>query len=138
MRDDVAGPDGSALSEGLGPGVEMPEPIGAVMPEDGTEYVDCYSAAQMHDYASVCVVAATTECTEHWQRRAQQIEAGGNVHSLAAGEVSRRTDVAVRAMDAAIVAAINAAKDAGVPQGLIVGLLHSYAHDQTAALLNGA
>jgi hypothetical protein len=24
-----------------------------------------------------------------------------------------------------------------VPQGLIVGLLHSYAHDQTAALVNG-
>jgi len=62
----------------------------------------------------------------------------GNVRPLAAGEVSRRADVAVRAMDAAIVAAINAAKDAGVPQGLIVGLLHSYAHDQTAALLNGA
>jgi hypothetical protein len=36
------------------------------------------------------------------------------------------------------VAAINAAKNAGVPQGLIVGLLHSYAHDQTAALVNGA
>lgn len=64
--------------------------------------------------------------------------ATGNVLPLAAGDVSRRTDVAVRAMDAAIVAAINAAKDAGVPQGLIVGLLHSYAHGQTAALLNGA
>lgn len=64
--------------------------------------------------------------------------ATGNVSPLTAGDVSRRTDVAVRAMDSAIVAAINAAKDAGVPQGLIVGLLHSYAHDQTAALLNVA
>ena len=70
--------------------------------------------------------------------RAVAAQATGNVRPLAAGEVSRRTDVAVRAMDAAIVAAINAAKDAGVPQGLIVGLLHGYAHDQTAALLNGA
>lgn len=70
--------------------------------------------------------------------RAVAEKAAGNVRPLAAGDVSRRTDVAVRAMDAAIVAAINAAKDAGVPQGLIVGLLHSYAHDQTADLLNWA
>lgn len=62
----------------------------------------------------------------------------GEVSPLLAGDVSRRVDVAVRAMDAAIVAAINAAKDAGVPQGLIVGLLHSYAHDQTASVLAGA
>lgn len=62
----------------------------------------------------------------------------GNVRPLAAGDVSRRTEVAVHAMDAAIVAAINSAKDAGVPQGLIVGLLHSYAHAQTAAILDGA
>ena len=41
------------------------------------------------------------------------------VLALSSGNVSRRTDVAVRAMDDAIVAAINAAKDAGVPQGLI-------------------
>jgi hypothetical protein len=65
-------------------------------------------------------------------------EAAGNIRPLTVGNVSRRTDVAVRAMDDAIVAAINAAKNAGVPQGLIVGLLHSYAHDQTAALVNGA
>jgi hypothetical protein len=65
-------------------------------------------------------------------------ETAGNIRPLTVGNVSRRTDVAVRAMDDAIVAAINAAKDAGVPQGLIVGLLHSYAHDQTAALVNGA
>jgi hypothetical protein len=41
-------------------------------------------------------------------------------------------------MDDAIVEAINAAKNAGVPQGLIVGMLHAYAHDQTATLVNGA
>jgi hypothetical protein len=51
----------------LGPNVEMPEPIGAVMPEDGRAYVDCYSATQMHDYAGACVLAATTECSQHWQ-----------------------------------------------------------------------
>ena len=67
--------------------------------------------------------------------RAVAVQAAGSLRTLAAGDVSRRTDVAVRAMDAAIVAAINGAKDAGVPQGLIVGLLHSYAHNQTAALV---
>jgi hypothetical protein len=29
----------------------LPEPVGAVMPEDGSEYLDCYTAAQMHEYA---------------------------------------------------------------------------------------
>lgn len=133
MQSNEASCDGSELCEGLGPNAEMPEPIGAVMPEDGTEYVDCYSADQMHDYAGACVVAATTECSQHWQAKAAE-----NVLPLAAGDVSRRTDVAVRAMDSAIVAAINAAKDAGVPQGLIVGLLHGFAHDQTASMMNGA
>ena len=39
------------------------------------------------------------------------------------------------ATDAAFVAAIQAAKDAGVPQGLIVALLHGHAHQQTAAMM---
>jgi len=60
------------------------------------------------------------------------------VVTLSVGNVNRRTDVAVRAMDDAIVKAINAAKNADVPQGLIVGLLHAHAHDQTAALVNRA
>jgi len=37
--------------------------------------------------------------------------------------------------DAAMVAAITAAKDAGVPQGLLVALLHGHAHQQTAAMM---
>lgn len=65
--------------------------------------------------------------------RAVAAQAGG-VRALAVGDLSRRVDVAVHAMDASIVAAINAAKHAGVPQGLIVGLLHSYAHSQTAVI----
>ena len=39
------------------------------------------------------------------------------------------------ATDAAFVAAIDAAKEAGVPQGLIVALLHGHAHQQTAAMM---
>ena len=39
------------------------------------------------------------------------------------------------ATDAAMVGAITAAKDAGVPQGLIVALLHGHAHQQTAAMM---
>jgi hypothetical protein len=37
--------------------------------------------------------------------------------------------------DAAFVAAIDAAKTAGVPQGLIVALLHGHAHQQTAEMM---
>ena len=39
------------------------------------------------------------------------------------------------ATDSAMVAAISAAKDAGVPQGLLVALLHGHAHQQTAAMM---
>lgn len=91
--------------------------------------------------ASVCCnpswCKTSSKCLH--QQPGQQTPAHvAEVLALSSGNVSRRTDVAVRAMDDAIVAAINAAKDAGVPQGLIVGLLHGYAHDQTAALVNGA
>jgi len=91
--------------------------------------------------ASVCCNPSwckTTGKCLHQQPGQQTPAHVAEVLALSSGNVSRRTDVAVRAMDDAIVAAINAAKNAGVPQGLIVGLLHSYAHDQTAALVNGA
>ncbi len=90
--------------------------------------------------ASVCCNPSwckTTGKCLHQQPGQQTPAHVAEVLALSSGNVSRRTDVAVRAMDDAIVAAINAAKNAGVPQGLIVGLLHSYAHDQTAALVNG-
>ena len=64
--------------------------------------------------------------------------ATNDVRPLSVGDVSRRVNVAVHKMDSAIVSAINAAKDAGVPQGLIVGLLHGYAHDQTVAMWRDA
>lgn len=57
------------------------------------------------------------------------------VLQLHQGDVSRRTAVALEAMDAAIVEALKAAKDAGVPQGLIVGLLHGFAHRETAVMM---
>jgi len=37
--------------------------------------------------------------------------------------------------DVQIVEAINAAKDAGVAQGLIVAMLHGHAHMQTSAMV---
>lgn len=43
---------------------------------------------------------------------------------------------ALEASDAAFVAAIQSAKDAGVPQGLIVALLHGHAHQQTSAMMS--
>ena len=38
---------------------------------------------------------------------------------------------AVAEFDAALVKAIGAAKDAGLPQGLLVALLHGHAHGET-------
>lgn len=64
-----------------------------------------------------------------------QQNSGQRVHALHQGEVSRRTAVAVEAMDEAIRGAVNAAKDANVPQGFIVALLHAHATRQTAELL---
>lgn len=58
-----------------------------------------------------------------------------NVTPLVIGDVSRRVDVALKAMDSKIVEAINEAKNSGVPQGLIVALLHGYAHDQTSEMM---
>ena len=38
-------------------------------------------------------------------------------------------------MNLALVATIEAAKTAGVPQGLVVALLQGYAHQQTAEMM---
>ena len=78
----------------LGHNVQMPEPIGAVMPEDGTEYVDCYSATQMYDYAGACVVAATTECSQHWQAKVTGLEQAAGLLALDRAELRK----ALRAM----------------------------------------
>lgn len=40
-------------------------------------------------------------------------------------------NVALSALDKAIADAVDAAKEAGLPQGLIVSLLHGHAHAQT-------
>ena len=43
-----------------------------------------------------------------------------------------------KAMDTQIAEAIDEAKSAGVPQGLIVALLHGYAHHETATMMDDA
>ena len=43
---------------------------------------------------------------------------------------------AVKELDDALVKAINAAKASGLPQGLIVSLLHGHAHFQTGIMVN--
>lgn len=45
--------------------------------------------------------------------------------------VSMDTVHVVAEFDAALVKAIGAAKEAGLPQGLLVGLLHGHAHAET-------
>ncbi len=62
-------------------------------------------------------------------------ENSASIRYLNDGEVTRKVAAAVRAMDAVIIEAINFAKEKGVPQGLIVGLLHGYAHAQTAEMM---
>ncbi|GAB5336274.1 hypothetical protein [Pseudomonas fluorescens] len=45
--------------------------------------------------------------------------------------MSPEINAAVSVLDKAIVDAVDAAKNAGLPQGLIVSLLHGHAHAQT-------
>ena len=45
--------------------------------------------------------------------------------------MSADINVAVGALDKAIADAVDSAKEAGLPQGLIVSLLHGHAHAQT-------
>lgn len=59
------------------------------------------------------------------------------VVKLASNAVSRFEEVAVHSFDEALCKAIDAAKKAGVPQGLIVALLHAHAHTQTAIIAEG-
>jgi hypothetical protein len=91
---ETGSPGALGSNVGLGPNVHMPEPIGGVMPEDGTEYVDCYSAAQMYDYAMACVVAATTECSQHWQATVTGLEQAAGLLALDRAELRK----ALRAM----------------------------------------
>ncbi len=56
----------------------------------------------------------------------------GNVTRLRhALPLSQEINAAVSAPDKSIADAVDAAKAAGLPQGLIVGLLHGHAHAQT-------
>ncbi|WP_248731795.1 hypothetical protein [Pseudomonas sp. MWU13-2517] len=50
--------------------------------------------------------------------------------------MSPEINAAVVALDKAIVDAVGAAKSAGLPQGLIVGLLQGRAHAQTHLMVN--
>lgn len=53
-------------------------------------------------------------------------------HALPLGQ---DINVAVSYLDKAIADAVDAAKEAGLPQGLIVGLLHGHAHVQTRQMV---
>ncbi|MPR00697.1 hypothetical protein F0169_00610 [Pseudomonas sp. MAFF 212408] len=49
--------------------------------------------------------------------------------------MSPEINAAVSALDKAIFDAVDAAKNAGLPQGLIVSLLHGHAHAQTRQMV---
>ncbi|QZI73832.1 hypothetical protein K5F93_20060 [Pseudomonas protegens] len=64
--------------------------------------------------------------------RCKETSPGGNVTPLhGPTAIGHGISSAATDLDAAIVLAIDAAKAAGLPQGLIVGLLHGHAHAQT-------
>lgn len=48
-----ASPAKGRLTDRQGPA--LPDAVGSVYPEDGTQYVDAYTAQQMQDYADACV-----------------------------------------------------------------------------------
>lgn len=50
--------------------------------------------------------------------------------------LSAEINKAVVDLDAAIAKAIDAAKSAGLPQGLVVSLLHGHAHGQTHIMVS--
>ncbi|MFV3380296.1 hypothetical protein [Pseudomonas sp. NY15354] len=43
---------------------------------------------------------------------------------------------ATNALDAALIKAIDAAKESGLPQGLLVAILHGHAHAQTHGMVS--
>lgn len=62
-----------------------------------------------------------------------------NVYVFAPGGlVTREQMAALEAMDAAIVQAIQTAKDSGVPKGLIVSVLHGHDIAETQKMVNQA
>lgn len=59
-----------------------------------------------------------------------------NIHG--ALPMSNETVKVVRELDKTITDAINKARQAGIPQGLVVGILHGYALGETARMVNAA
>lgn len=61
---------------------------------------------------------------------------GKVINAFPGGIVTVEQQNALLSMGDAIEAAVVAAHDAGVPQGLIVAVLHACAHRETAEMLN--
>lgn len=53
------------------------------------------------------------------------------VVALTSFDLPQRLVTAINAFDDAMVAAINDVTESGVHRGMIVGMLHAYAHEQT-------
>jgi hypothetical protein len=68
------------------------------------------------------------ECAKSWREVLQMSNVTRLRHALPLGQ---DINAAVTALDNAIADAVDAAKTAGLPQGLVVSLLHGHAHAQT-------
>lgn len=73
-------------------------------------------------------------CTARWSKNTMSNVA--NIHG--ALPLSNETVKVVRELDKTITDAINKARQAGLPQGLVVGILHGYALGETARMVNAA
>lgn len=60
------------------------------------------------------------------------------IQAFAGGIVTREQQEAVNTLDQVLIAAVADAKDAGVPQGFIVALLHGHASQQTNIMIERA
>ena len=72
------------------------------------------------------------ECAKSWREVLQMNKVTRLRHAL---PMSQDINKALVDLDSAIAKAIDAAKAAGLPQGIIVAVLHGQAHSQTAIMV---
>ena len=84
---------GLGLSEGLGPlpedGLHYP-PLPSILLRADEHYKREGLAQAVRDYAGACVVAATTECSQHWQKRLDAAVAAERERGAAAVALLKR------------------------------------------------
>ena len=77
----------------------LPEPVGAVMPEDGSRYLDCYTADQMRAYAALVRAQALEDAARMCASIAAVVDASAMGVSRVAGvNTANSCAAAIRAL----------------------------------------